>query len=98
MKKLNKPQNQLQEVLYFLIKRIKIDRRQMMLSCGVLNLPEQIRRLRMNHNLKIDTTDISTVNKFGRDVKYCHYSIENKKQAANLYRDIQEEHELLNAK
>lgn len=89
MKHLAKPQTQLQEVLYYLIKRIYIDRRQMMLSVGVLNLPEYIRRLRHNEGLTIKLSEVVVENKFGRKVSFGKYSLENKKEAAEVYRRIQ---------
>lgn len=98
MKQINKPESQIQEVLYYLITRIKIDRRQMMLSVGVLNLPDQIMRLRNKHNLTIDLNEVITTNKFGRQIKHGEYILRNKKEAADIYRDIQEEHLLRNLK
>ena len=89
MKKLNPPQTQTQEVLFFLIERINIDRRQMMLSCSVLNLPDQIMRLRTRYGLKITLTEVKTVNKFGREVSFGKYSIEDKKDASDVYRKMQ---------
>ena len=89
MKKLSKPESQLQEVLYYLIKRIFIDRRQMMLSVGVLNLPEAIRKLRHNYGLTINLSEVKTENKFGRKVTFGKYSLEHKKDASDIYRKIQ---------
>lgn len=89
MKKINKPKSQLQEVLYYLIKRMFVDRRQMMLSVGILNLPELIRRLRHNHGLEIELTPIKTTNKFGRETSYGKYSIKDKIKARNLYNKLQ---------
>lgn len=86
---INKPQSQLQEVLYYLIKRMNVDRRQMMLSVGVLNLPELIRRLRHNYGLNIALSEIKTVNKFGRSTTYGKYSIEDKIEARELYNKLQ---------
>lgn len=91
MKQIPAPQSQTQEVLYYLIKRIHIDRRQMMLSCGVLNLPDQIMRLRRRYGLTIKLTKVTTENKFGREVEFGQYSIEDKKKASELYRKIQED-------
>lgn len=89
MKKPEAPMTQLQEVLFFLITRLKINRKQMILSCDVLNLPEQISKLRKRYNLRIDLSHIELENKFGRNTCYCEYSIENKKEALQLYRKIQ---------
>lgn len=91
MKQIPAPESQTQEVLYYLIKRIYIDRRQMMLSCGVLNLPDQIMRLRRRYGLTINLNKVTTENKFGREVKFGQYSIEDKKHASNVYRKMQED-------
>jgi hypothetical protein len=89
MKKLNAPQSQTQEVLYYLINRIKIDRRQMMLSCGVLNLPDKIMRLRRRYGLKIDLNEVNVTNKFGRDIKFGEYILQDKKKASEVYKTMQ---------
>lgn len=94
MKPINKPTSQTQEVLYYLIKRISIDRRQMMISCGVLNLPDQIKRLRHRYKLSIKLTKVSIINKFGRVVEFGEYSIKDKKKASDIYRKIQQENPL----
>ncbi len=91
MKSIKNPSSQTQEVLYYLIKRISIDRRQMMLSCSVLNLPDQIMRLRTRYKLSIVLTKVSIINKFGRVVEFGEYSIKDKKKASDVYRKIQEE-------
>lgn len=89
MKKTKKPTNQTQEVLYYLLTRIKIDRKQMMLSCDVLNLAEQISRLRNQHFVKINLSEFKTFNKFGRVVKVGEYSLDNKKEASEIYKLMQ---------
>lgn len=89
MKNLVQPQSQTQEVLYFLINRINIDRRQMMLSCGVLNLPQQIKRLRQRYGLKIALNEVTVENKFGREINFGLYVLEDKKLASEIYRKMQ---------
>lgn len=91
MKKIPQPQSQRQEVLYELIKRINIDRRQMMLSCGVLNLPDQIMHLRNRYGLKINLTKLKTENKFGREVEFGQYTLTEKKEASKIYLKIQQD-------
>lgn len=88
MKKLTKPQNQIQEVLYCLITMFSIDRRQMMISYGVLNLPEQIRRLRTNYQVEIKSEQIKVVNKYNLETKYTKYTISNKKEAIKKYNSM----------
>lgn len=89
MRKLNPPQSQTQEVLFFLINRINIDRRQMMLSCGVLNLPQQIKRLRRRYGLAILLNEVTVENKFGREITFGEYVLQDKKKAAEIYRNMQ---------
>lgn len=92
MKKLNAPKSQTEEVLYYLITRLNIDRRQMMLSCGVLNLPQQISRLRYRYGLKIDVNSVTMKNKHDREVTFGQYFLETKKkEASDLYKKIQSE-------
>lgn len=91
MKKIPQPQSQRQEVLYELIKRINIDRRQMMLSCGVLNLPDQIMHLRNRYGLKINLTKLKTKNKFDREVEFGQYTLTEKKEASKIYLKMQQD-------
>lgn len=92
MKIIPQPQSQIQEVLFELINRISIDRRQMMISCSVLNLPDQILNLRSRHGLTIELTKTKTENKFGREIEFGKYSLKNKKEAKKVYAKIQKEH------
>lgn len=89
MKRLMKPQSQTEEVLFFLINRMNIDRRQMMLSCGVLNLPQQIKRLRHRYNLTIDLNEVTVKNKFGREIHFGLYILADKKKASEVYKKMQ---------
>ena len=84
MKKLPQPESQIQEVLFELISRIYIDRRTMMLSCGVWNLTARISDLR-NKGLDIVSNKIKGVNKYKREVEFVHYSLNNKKEAVSIY-------------
>lgn len=95
MKTPNEPENQIQEVLYYLIKRISIDRRQMILSAGVLNLPDNIMKLRREHGLTIDLKMIEVTNKFERKVSYGQYTLLNKKEAAAIYKKMQDKQKTL---
>lgn len=84
MKKLPSPRNQVQEVLFELIKRINIDRRTMMFSCGILNLTARITDIRQK-GIPITTIKIFCFNKFGRTISYAKYSLPNKKKAIEVY-------------
>ena len=89
MRKLQLPESQTQEVLYELISRLFIDRKTMMLSSGVMNLTARISELRMRQ-LKIVSNEIVTLNKFGREIKYVQYSLEDKKAAVSVYIKMKE--------
>ena len=87
MKKIQLPESQTQEVLYELINRLYIDRKTMMLSCGVANLTAQISIL-SNKGVKITTNEIPFNNKYGRQSTFAQYSLENKKDAVIVYEEL----------
>lgn len=87
MKKLTPPESQIQEVLFNLINRLHIDRRSMMLSCNVWNLPDNIMKLRRK-GLNITSTEKTSKNKYGREIKFVHYSLQNKKEASIVYAEM----------
>jgi hypothetical protein len=89
MKPPNDPKSQTEEVLFYLITRMNITRRQMMLSCSVLNLPDQVMRLRKRYGLIVTSKKVSTTNKFEREVEYTEYSISDKKTALKIYKEMQ---------
>lgn len=88
LKKTRKPENQVEEVLYSLLTRFSIDRRQMMLSCGILNLPDVIMRIRNKLNIEIETSKIPVLNKFGRNVEFGEYKLKDKAHARNVYDNL----------
>lgn len=85
---LQKPGSQLEEVLYYLIKRDSISRKQIMFDCGILNLPARIGDLRHNHCLDIKLTSVKTKNKFGREITYGQYSLRDKEKGIKRYNQI----------
>ncbi len=89
-RKLNPPQCQVQEVLYELITRLQIDRRIMMLSCNIWNLPARILDLR-KRGLIIKAETHKGFNKYKREVQYVTYSlsVEEKKKAIEYYGMLQ---------
>lgn len=87
--KLPKPTKQIEEVLYYLIKRHTINRRQMMLDTGILNVTARIANLRNKYNLTIDCNMLPVVNKFGRPIKYGLWRLENKQEGIDLYKKLQ---------
>lgn len=89
MKNLQQPESQMQEVLFELINRLYIDRRTMMLSCGVWNLTARIADLRLL-GLEIVSNEKTGENKYGREITFVHYSLENKKEAAKVYNKMKE--------
>ena len=84
MKKLPLPESQAQEVLFELINRIFIDRQTMMLSSNVWNLTARISELRQK-NLNIISNKLHGVNKYGREIEFVQYSLEDKKEASKVY-------------
>lgn len=89
MKKIPLPKSQIQEVLFELITRLSIDRKTMMLSGGVWNLTAQISRLR-NKGLNIISNVKHSVNKYGREIEFVEYSLEDKKEAVQTYLQMME--------
>lgn len=87
MKKIPLPESQIQEVLFELINRISIDRRTMMLSAGVWNLTAQISALR-NKGLNIVSKNKVSMNKYGREITFVHYSLKDKKEAVKTYLNL----------
>ena len=84
MKNLPLPESQTQEVLYELINRFSIDRRTMMLSAGVWNLTARISNLRTK-GVSIISDEITSINKYGREIKFVHYHLERRKEAVKIY-------------
>ena len=86
---LPRPKKQIEEVLYYLIKRHSINGRQMMLDTGVLNLTARIADLRNKHFLNIDCNYISVKNKFKRKIEFGYWSVTDKQKALNIYKKLQ---------
>ena len=89
MKAIPLPESQVQEVLYELINRLFIDRRTMMLSANVWNLTARISDLRYL-GLNIVSNEVTAKNKFKREIKYSQYSLEDKKEAVQVYLELKE--------
>lgn len=87
MKKIPEPESQLQEVLYELINRLYIDRKTMMLSCDILNLTARIANLRRK-GVKIIANEVKGVNKYGREITFAKWSLDNKIQAREVYLEL----------
>ena len=87
MKKIALPESQIQEVFFELYNRLFIDRKTMMLSCGVWNLTARISDLR-KIGFKIISNEVKSFNKYGREVTFVQYSLENKKEAVELYQKM----------
>lgn len=82
------PRTQVQEVLYELIHRFSIDRRSMMLQCGVWNLPARILDLR-RLGLIIKSQAHTVINAYGREVTFMSYAVKDRKEAIKLYKRLQ---------
>ena len=76
--KIEKPKNQTAEVLYELIKNTSINRRDLIISTGILNVTARIANLRNIHQIAIDCKRVSVLNKFGRSVNFGVWSISKK--------------------
>lgn len=87
-KNLTPPTSQKTEVLHELLTRFNIDRRSMMISCGVLNLTANISLLR-ELGVPIESNKVFTKNKFGREVWFTRYECTDKKQARAVYDKLQ---------
>ncbi len=88
--KLTKPKNQNAEVLYELLNNKSINRRDMLLSTGILNVPARISDLRNKKNVSIICRKIETKNKHGRTIKYGEWLIPkfDIQNAKKIYFDI----------
>ena len=82
------PKNQTAEVLFELLNNKAITRRTIMIECGILNVCARITDLRLKHNVPITCNYIQTKNKHNRIVRYGSWSLENKKQAKEVYLKI----------
>jgi len=82
--KLPQPKDQQTEVLYILLKRGQMSRREFMIDAWVLNAPNQIMELRRK-GVQIKCHEIKKVNKYGRDIEYGSYELEDKPKAREQY-------------
>lgn len=89
MKKVNPPGSQIEEVLFCLLTRPFINRESMMLGYKVLNLPDNVFRLRNTYNLSISIEMVDTLNKYGENVSYGLYSLPDKSHGIEVYERIQ---------
>ena len=89
IKNLPKPTKQIEEVLYYLLKRHNINRMQMMLDTGVLNITARIADLRNRYFLDIVCNQVSVKNKFGRKVEFGYWSLSDKAEGLKIYKKLQ---------
>lgn len=88
MNKPDKPQSQIQEVLFCLITRINIDRKSMMLAADVYNLPNQLMRLKNRYGIKLYIHQIRAFNKYGETITQTKWSLLEKKEARAIYKKM----------
>lgn len=88
MLKPEKPNNQIQEILYCLITRINIERRQMMLAAECYNLPNQIMRLKNRYGIQIKLHKEYAFNKYGEKIILTKYSLLEAKEAREIYKKM----------
>ena len=87
---LQRAKNQVAEVLYELLTKKKINRRDVMNETGILNLSARIGDLRIKHNLTVKLEQVKTKNKHGRRVVYGNWLIpdDEKEKALEVYNNI----------
>jgi hypothetical protein len=81
---IEKPTNQLAEILYEMLVVGKITRKSAMMF-GVLNLTSRIAVLRNHYNIDVVCEETPTKNKFGRPVSYGIWHVSNKDYAYDRY-------------
>lgn len=84
---LKKPTSQTLEVLYLLIKYNYLTRADFINQASVLNAPARVHNLR-KLGCDIEIQMITTTNKFGREVKYGIYYLNDKSKAIELYNKL----------
>lgn len=80
------PINQLSEALYLLLSEPQT-RLTFMQKAFIMNAPDCVMRLR-NSGVGIDTTPVNTINKYGRPVSHCFYSLTNEYDAKKYYLEM----------
>lgn len=88
MKKLQNPDNQLTEVLYFLLKKDNITFKQIHLDSGIINLSARLSDLKHDHNLPIKMNNQKTTNKFGRKINYGSWILQDKIKGLEIYNKL----------
>ena len=84
--KLPSPISQLTETLYLLLKEPQT-RVTFIQKAYILNAPDCVMKLR-RLGVEIETTPINTVNKYGRPVNHCFYSLKDAEKAKQTYIDM----------
>lgn len=83
---LPEPTSQMQEVLFELLRREKIDTKLILMQCNIKGLRARISDLRTKFgNSLITSNEVISENKYGREIKYVNYSIEDKEYGINCY-------------
>lgn len=85
--KLSTPKNQTAEVLFELLTNKSINRRDMMLNTGILNLTARFANIRNKYGINVFCRKIETTNKHGRTIKYGEWLIPklDRKKAKETY-------------
>ena len=83
------PKSQVQEVLFELIRRDKIDRPLMMNECGVWGLTARISNLRYLYGYSFITSNENIgENKHGREIKFFTYSLKDREEGIKAYLEM----------
>lgn len=83
----SKPQTQAQEALLELIRKGTTDRRELMNKFWIMNAPEVIRQLRQT-GVSITTVKKIKLNKFGREISYGEYRLDDREEALKTYKKL----------
>lgn len=85
--KIRQPESQIQEVLYELLTKVEIDRRSVMFTLNIWNLPARICNLR-HRGVVIESRVFKGVNKYGNNISFVHYRLKNRAQALSIYKTL----------
>ena len=85
---LPQPKNQTQELLYMLLNSKNLTRKEILLQSGILNPTARIANLRRK-GVVVGCENIKVKNKFDRTVAFGSWSLTNKEEAKDIYRELQ---------
>jgi hypothetical protein len=84
---LQPPKNQTAEVLYELINNKHINRRDILIETGILNITARLSDIR-KHGIVVECKMIEALNKHNRKVQFGQWSVSDKNKAIEIYNKI----------